>query len=147
MSEVDPIAADRAMRREKIQAVCEDIGASDGFTAAALDIADAALEATVKCGVTPDTWAAAVVYAAVYLGDEDREHHRQAVIAESAGVTEMAVRNHYRDIISGTVGGPGFMDGRVRGNGFDATTVEEIRASLDERGELPEAVQDGDHDD
>jgi transcription initiation factor TFIIIB Brf1 subunit/transcription initiation factor TFIIB len=90
--EVEPEAPDDWVRR-----ICDDLGTSDDFERAAVDLGGDAVDAGLHVGRSTSGFAAAVVYAASVLRDAGIE---QSDIVDVAGVSPTTIRNQYRDVVA-----------------------------------------------
>jgi transcription initiation factor TFIIB len=73
---------------------CSDLDCSEGVRAKAIELLDAAAEAGALSGRSPTGSATAAVYAAGLLREEKRP---QSAVADVAEVTEVTIRNRYRE--------------------------------------------------
>jgi transcription initiation factor TFIIB len=90
--------------RAYLRRYCSDLDLPERVETRARGILDAAAEAGLLSGRSPTGSAAAATYAACLLCEEKRS---QAAIAEAAGVSEVTIRNRYREHL----GAVGVLDG------------------------------------
>ena len=90
--------------RAYLRRYCSDLDLPERVETRARGILDAAAEAGLLSGRSPTRSAAAATYAACLLCEEKRS---QAAIAEAAGVSEVTIRNRYREHL----GAVGILDG------------------------------------
>ena len=127
---------------EKPDAYVDDtldaLDAPDGLRdEAARILADATDESGyAPSGKTPSAFAGAVVYAAATVAGYD---YTQSGVAEAAGVTPLAIRNQYRDVLDesgGRTGEPGDRD----------TMHDAVDRVVDAAGNVPDVVTSNAHD-
>jgi transcription initiation factor TFIIB len=80
--------------RAYLRRFCSDLDLSETVRARAATILDAAAEEGLHSGRSPTGSAAAAIYAAGLLGEEKRS---QSAVAAVADVTEVTIRNRYRE--------------------------------------------------
>lgn len=85
--------------RGYVERIADDVGASDGDRAAALDIVDAVVESGVASGRQANVIAAAAMYLAGRSDEGTGTYHQQDV-ADAADISTVAIRKNYPEFAS-----------------------------------------------